>query len=103
MLFKYNGRDIEVPDDFIIKCGEHAESRGMTLEEYIAEAFEKLKRDELNEERRVAWNEAHQRKVAWNEAETDRRMSVIGQNGNDGLHYDEVHEDCGTDECCKEC
>ena len=39
MLFKYDGQEIEVPDDFIIKCGEHAEARGMTLEEYIAEAF----------------------------------------------------------------
>lgn len=93
MLFKYNGKSIEVPNDFIVKCGEHAESRGMTLEEYIAEAFEKLKRNEINEKR----------KIAWNEAETDRRMNVIGQNGNDGLHYDEVHDDCGTDECCKEC
>jgi hypothetical protein len=39
MLFKYDGQEIEVSDDFIIKCGEHAEARGMTLEEYIAEAF----------------------------------------------------------------
>jgi|TARA_B110001454_G_scaffold177871_1_gene170481 hypothetical protein len=39
MLFKFNGQEIEVPDDFIVKCGEHAEQRGMTLEEYIAEAF----------------------------------------------------------------
>ena len=31
-----------MPDDFIIKCGQHAESRGMTLEEYIVEAFTKL-------------------------------------------------------------
>tara|TARA_R100001443_G_scaffold109530_1_gene120881 strand:- start:581 stop:892 length:312 start_codon:yes stop_codon:yes gene_type:complete len=103
MKFKYKGRNIDLPNDFIVKCGEHAESRGMTLEEYIAEAFQKLKRDETNKERKKAWNEAHQRKVAWNETETDKRMNVIGQNGNDGLHYDEVHDDCGTDECCEEC
>ncbi|HAI38416.1 MAG TPA: hypothetical protein DCM40_09960, partial [Maribacter sp.] len=39
---KYKGDTIQVPDDFIIKCGQHAESRGMTLEEYIIEAFTKL-------------------------------------------------------------
>ena len=42
MKIKYKGDTIEVPDDFIIKCGQHAESRGMTLEEYIVEAFTKL-------------------------------------------------------------
>ena len=42
MKIKYKGDTIEVPDDFIIKCGQHAESRGMTLEEYIIEAFTKL-------------------------------------------------------------
>ena len=39
MIFKFEGKEIDVPDDFMIKCGEHAEARGMTLEEYIAEAF----------------------------------------------------------------
>ena len=42
MLFKYKGKDLEVPDDFIMMCGEHAVKRGMTLEEYIAEAFTML-------------------------------------------------------------
>lgn len=42
MLIKYKGKDIDLPDDFILKCGAHAESRGMTLEEYIAEAFTML-------------------------------------------------------------
>ena len=42
MEIKYKGDTIQVPDDFIIKCGQHAESRGMTLEEYIIEAFTKL-------------------------------------------------------------
>ena len=42
MKIKYKGDTIEGPDDFIIKCGQHAESRGMTLEEYIVEAFTKL-------------------------------------------------------------
>ena len=93
MLFKYKGKSIEVPNDFIMMCGQHAEKRGMTLEEYIAEAFDKLKREETN----------RQRKERWNEEEANRRMDIIGQNGNDGLHYDEAHEDCGTDECCNEC
>ena len=39
MIFKFKGQENEVPDDFKMKCGEHAEARGMTLEEYIAEAF----------------------------------------------------------------
>ena len=39
MLFKFEGMEIEVPNDFIVKCGEQAEARGMTLEDYIAEAF----------------------------------------------------------------
>tara|TARA_B100000214_G_C23925590_1_gene608203 strand:- start:690 stop:908 length:219 start_codon:yes stop_codon:yes gene_type:complete len=43
---KYKGDTIEVPDDFIIKCGQHAESRGMTLEEYIVEAFTKLEQQQ---------------------------------------------------------
>ena len=42
MELKYKGDTITVPDDLIIKCGQHAESRGMTLEEYIIEAFEKI-------------------------------------------------------------
>jgi len=45
MNIKYKGKTVEVPDHFIIACGEHAESRGMTLEEYIAEAFERLEKD----------------------------------------------------------
>ena len=46
MKIKYKGDTIEVPDDFIIKCGQHAESRGMTLEEYIVEAFTKLEQQQ---------------------------------------------------------
>lgn len=42
MKFKYKGKEIEVPNNFIIQCGQHAESRGMTLEDYIAEAFTML-------------------------------------------------------------
>ncbi len=49
MKFKYKGKEIEVPDNFLVKCGEHAIQRGMTLEEYIAEAFTKLKQQEENE------------------------------------------------------
>ena len=51
MIFKFDGEEIEVPDDFIIMCGEHAEARGMTLEEYIAEAFTMYKK-QLDEDRR---------------------------------------------------
>ena len=46
MKIKYKGDTIEVPDDFIIKCGQHAESRGMTLEEYIVAAFTKLEQQQ---------------------------------------------------------
>jgi|TARA_B100000073_G_C23729639_1_gene570403 hypothetical protein len=42
VIFKYKGKEMEVPDDFIMMCGQHAESRGMSLEEYIAEAFTML-------------------------------------------------------------
>ena len=51
MIFKFEGQEMEVPADFILKCGEHAEARGMTLEEYIAEAFTMYKQ-QLNEDRR---------------------------------------------------
>ena len=49
MIFKYKDREMEVPDNFIIMCGQHAAERGMTLEEYIAEAFTKLKEQDENE------------------------------------------------------
>ena len=29
----------------------------------------------------------------WDEEESNKRMDVIGQNGNDGLHYDEENEE----------
>ena len=51
MIFKFEGKEIDVPDDFMIKCGEHAEARGITLEEYIAEAFTMYKQ-QLNEDKR---------------------------------------------------
>ena len=51
MIFKFEGQEIEVPDDFILKCGEHAEARRITLEEYIAEAFTMYKK-QLDEDRR---------------------------------------------------
>lgn len=46
MKFIVDGKSIEVPDQLLIEAGNHAESRGMTLEEYIAEAFTMLKKDE---------------------------------------------------------
>jgi hypothetical protein len=48
MIFKYKNKEIEVPDTFLIKCGIEAEKRGMTLEEYIAEAFAMLKEKQTN-------------------------------------------------------
>ena len=42
MKLKYKGKMIEVSDAFIMDCGMHATQRGMTLEEYIAEAFTML-------------------------------------------------------------
>ena len=29
----------------------------------------------------------------WDEEESDKRMDIIGQNGNDGLHYDQENEE----------
>ena len=42
MILKYKGKEIEVSNSFINDCGMHAAQRGMTLEEYIAEAFSML-------------------------------------------------------------
>ena len=42
MKLKYKGKEIEVSNAFIQDCGMHAVQRGMTLEEYIAEAFTML-------------------------------------------------------------
>ena len=50
MKFKYKDQEMEVPDDFIMMCGRHAEERGMTLEEYIAEAFTMLKESQEKDE-----------------------------------------------------
>ena len=52
MLLKYKGKELEVPDDFMMTCGAHAESRGMSLEEYIAEAFTMLEQ----KQKQVAWS-----------------------------------------------
>ena len=46
MKFKYKDKEIEVADDFIMLCGQHAEQRGMTLEEYIAEAFSRFEEEQ---------------------------------------------------------
>ena len=40
----------------------------------------------------VYWGEKTEQEK-WNEEETNRRIDIIGQNGNDGLHYDEVEEE----------
>ena len=45
MIFKYKGKEIEVSETFLMTCGQHAAERGMTLEDYIAEAFSKLEED----------------------------------------------------------
>ena len=88
MIFKYKNREIKVPDDFIMKCGMEAKKRGMTLEEYIAEAFTLLRQSERpdpydNDE----YSRSHDE--SWDEKKAERRMDIIGQNGNDGLHYEE--------------
>ena len=31
-------------------------------------------------------------KASWDEEEAERRMNIIGQNGNEGLHYDNQNE-----------
>ena len=41
----------------------------------------------------VYWGEKVNKEEEWNEEETNRRMDIIGQNGNDGLHYDKVEEE----------
>ena len=43
MKFKVDGKSIEVADSLLLAAGQHAETRGMSLEEYIAEAFTMLK------------------------------------------------------------
>ena len=50
MDIKYKGKTITVPDDFVIKMGQHAAAREMTLEEYIVEAFTRFKKSEEEEE-----------------------------------------------------
>ena len=42
MILKFKGKEIEVSNSFINDCGMHAAQRGMTLEEFIAEAFSML-------------------------------------------------------------
>ena len=42
MILKFKGKEIEVSNSFINDCGMRAAQRGMTLEEYIAEAFSML-------------------------------------------------------------
>ena len=37
------------------------------------------------------WEESEEDE--WDEEESNKRMDVIGQNGNDGLHYDEENEE----------
>ncbi len=51
MLLKYKNKEMEVPEDFLILCGQHAAERGMSLEEYIAEAFTMLE-----QRQQVAWS-----------------------------------------------
>jgi len=78
VLLKYKGRELEVPNDFIALCGQHAEKRGITLEEYIAEAFAML--------------------------EAQRPLATTSDWGFDANGSPvEAHKDCGTDECCNEC
>jgi hypothetical protein len=54
MIFKYKDQEMEVPDDFIMMCGRHAEERGMSLEQYIAEAFTMLRNSTKTKEESYA-------------------------------------------------
>ena len=38
----------------------------------------------------------------WDEEETNKRMDVIGQNGNDGLHYDDIESDDAEEDDAEE-
>ena len=42
MILKYKGKEIEVSNEFIHDCGMHEVQRGMTIEEYIADAITML-------------------------------------------------------------
>ena len=44
--------------------------------------------DESDEE-----SEEESEEDEWDEEESDKRMDIIGQNGNDGLHYDQENEE----------
>ena len=49
MKFIVKGKEIKVPDSLLMAAGAHAESRGMTLEDYIAEAFTMLNETEKHD------------------------------------------------------
>ena len=96
MLLKYKGKEIEVPNDFIALCGQHAEKRGITLEEYIAEAFAML--------------EAQRPLSTASDWGYDANGSLTNETSCGGTPKGwiseeefQAHKDCGTDECCNEC
>ena len=55
------------------------------LEQGYLELQKKLGQDEESEE--------ESKEDVWDEEESNKRMDIIGQNGNDGLHYDQDDND----------
>ena len=49
MLIKYKGEDIQIPQHMWEAMCQHANERDMTMDEYIAEAFMKLREDTVGE------------------------------------------------------
>ena len=65
MIFKFKGKEVEVPDNFLILCGQHAQQRGMTLEEYIAEAFTKIYEENIRGKIKDVIKLLEDKKIKW--------------------------------------
>ena len=48
-----NGMKFKIPEELLIKAGQHAAERGMTLEEYIEEFIYLMKQEQEKNEREV--------------------------------------------------
>ena len=96
MIFKYKDQEMEVPDDFIMKCGQHAEERGMTLEQYIAEAFTMLK-NQLDKEKKSV-SEVMQEElepITQDSCAIDQMMDEGGMDYSGAFESDVVEESYG--------
>ena len=70
---------------------KHSNAMMLDLKELTKCHYDVLKRNqELYDENQKL--KAKLEKLEWNEEEANRRMDIIGQNGNDGLHYDEEED-----------